>query len=184
MQLTVQQSGHQRDGLGAVPARRYGEPDMAQGHACGKRVEFLLGAALGALGGLLPGDQPVVWAELSAFAEVRLANAVETHEGVNAGLRHLPEGVERTEAAVCQDDVAFFKMAMSCPKRMLSWTWMLLFAKSSRAPLASEKRPTTRIWGNPQPAVWDESAGISPGFGRVGHGDGDSIDHPDAPSEP
>jgi hypothetical protein len=28
---------------------------------------------------------------------------------------------------------------------MLSWTWMLLLAKSSKAPLASEKSPTTRI---------------------------------------
>lgn len=59
----IQQSGHQGDGLGAVPAHRYGEPDMAQCHACGKRVEFLLGAALGALGWLLPGNQPIVWDE-------------------------------------------------------------------------------------------------------------------------
>ena len=92
--------GYQRNRLGAVPARRCRESDMAQDHRGGKCVELFLHAALGALGWLFLGDQPVVGAELFTFAEVHLARAVEPHEGVNAGLRQVPEGVERAKPAV------------------------------------------------------------------------------------
>ena len=56
----IEQRGYQGNGLRAVSACRCGEPDMAQDHGCGKRVEFFLRAAFGALGWLFPRDQPIV----------------------------------------------------------------------------------------------------------------------------
>ena len=74
---------------------------------------------------------------------------------------------------------------MRWPNSMLSWTWRLLFAKPSKAPLASEKRPTRRISGNPQPGFWLEDWGIGLLIRLgVGHRDRGAVDQADAAAAP